>query len=339
MTEALTGSFLHLNQLAGPGPGTHVAHVATSQVSMLVLPSTMISARYERYEASHGTEVQQHRAVLAAQLSYWQDTFNRSQSALERQRLHQRPGDAAYTGSVASWFQWEPTYACPVSELVGTYGDGVKWVCGVRDIAPPCVVYSMGSGSSAQFERSMLKQTLCEIHIFDPTTRASDVPADLEGSRIQIHRIGLGGSDEVANLKFNRSLRRYQLLTIGSIMRMLNHSFVDVLKIDIEGKEGPVVAGFGLPNEAAPLPIGQLLIEVHSNRLPGGGRGPGRQRLFDRLSEHNFHVFHKEINVLSTSSCEYAWTRVAMRCVRSRPAEAPRLMPVSFPWARLLPES
>jgi hypothetical protein len=182
----------------------------------------------------------------------------------------------------------------------------------------------------------------CEIHIFDPTARATDLPADLNGSSIKFHPIGLGARDKLTKLQFvkgDHSQDRFQLHTLDSIMRKLGHSFIDVLKVDIEGNEGPVIAGLRPSQAGAPLAVGQLLIEVHSNRIPGGSRGAGRGRLFERLESQNFHVFYKEVNVLHTSNCEYAWTRVAMRCVRIAPADAPRLVPVSFPWARLLPES
>merc|ERR1711957_1143165 len=51
----------------------------------------------------------------------------------------------------------------------------------------------------------------------------------------------------------------------------------------------------------------------------------------------DFHVFHKEVNALHTSACEYAWTRVAPRCVQVAHGMPPQYVDVSFPWAKLLP--
>lgn len=294
----------------------------------------MLRSAAEQHEAPRASPLQLHRAELAAQLSYWQQTLDRSQESVERLRLHRPRGDV-------SWFQWEPTYACPVNELIGTYGDGVKWMCGIRDLAQPCVVYSAGSGFSAQFERSVLAQTPCEVHVFDPTGRAPDLP-DLNTSRFHFHSIGISASDKLtglANVKGSNTKNLFQVLTIGSIMRKLGHSFVDVLKMDIEGHEAQAVAGLQPQHAGAPLPFGQLLLEVHSNRVPGGSRGQARSRLFKRLHDENFHVTHKEVNVLHTSNCEYTWARVALRCARVAVGDSPRLLPVSFPWARLLPQS
>ena len=68
-----------------------------------------------------------HRAELAAEWSRLDNTFNRSLEAIARRARHSDTHDH-------SWFQWEPTWACPSDELVGEFGDGVKWVCGLRDL-------------------------------------------------------------------------------------------------------------------------------------------------------------------------------------------------------------
>jgi hypothetical protein len=66
-----------------------------------------------------------------------------------------------------SWFRIEPTINCDREELVGRYGDGAKWVCGVRDLSKrACVVYSIGSHGEDQFEREMNRITSCEVCIF-----------------------------------------------------------------------------------------------------------------------------------------------------------------------------
>ena len=109
-------------------------------------------------------------------------------------------------------------------------------------------------------------------------------------------------------------------------------------EVDVEGDEAAVISSLKPPHRGESLPIGQLLLEVHGWLIPGHQRGPARRRLFDRLQLYDFHVAHKEVNIIHTTSCEFLWTRVAMRCVRIS-ADEPRLVPVSFPWARLLPQS
>ena len=275
------------------------------------------------------SSIQQHRSILAAQLSFWQDTLNRSRIAMATLGTNKPREDH-------TWFPYEPTWSCPVDELIGTYGDGVKWVCGIRDIAPPCIVYSAGSGGSAQFERSVLAQTACEVHIFDPTAKAGDTPDNQK--RLHFHAIGFGARDGSSELR-NGLHGRFELARLDTIMRRLNHTFLDVLKMDIEGYEGDMVDQFAEMGRAAPVPIGQLLIEVHANRIRGGPRSNARAKLFQSLQKSDFHVFHKEVNALHTSACEYAWTRVAPRCVQVAHGTPPQYVAVSYPWAKLLPLS
>ena len=275
------------------------------------------------------SSIQLHRSILAAQFSFWQDTLNRSRTAMGTRRANTPRSDN-------TWFPYEPTWSCPVDELIGTYGDGVKWVCGIRDIAPPCIVYSAGSGGSAQFERSVLALTACEVHIFDPTAKAGDTPDNQK--RLHFHAIGFGARDGSSQLK-NGLHGRFELARLDTIMRRLNHTFLDILKMDIEGFEGDMVDQLAKMGRAAPVPIGQLLIEVHANRMPGGPRSNARAKLFRSLQNSDFHVFHKEVNALHTSACEYAWTRVAPRCVQVAHGMPPQYVDVSFPWAKLLPLS
>ena len=287
-----------------------------------------------------------HRAELAAEWSRLDNTFNRSLEAIARRARHSDTHDH-------SWFQWEPTWACPSDELVGEFGDGVKWVCGLRDLVAPCVVYSFGSGGSAQFEQAILRHTECEVHTFDPTARAPDANA----AGLQFHSFGLGARDRSSRLTVKEAdgekrAKPFPVLTLPLIMRTLNHSFVDLLKLDIEGAEAAVVAQLhrDLPNR---WPVGQVQMEVHSNRV-GGRRA--LHRMFDQLESRGMHIFHKEVNVQSISCCEYAWVQVAPRCssfsgrplgqaktasgaALARAARHAQPVAVSYPWARLLPET
>lgn len=63
-----------------------------------------------------------------------------------------------------SWFRIEPTLTCDREELVGKFGDGVKWLCGVRELPlRGCVIYSIGSHGEDQFERELNRITSCEV--------------------------------------------------------------------------------------------------------------------------------------------------------------------------------
>ena len=86
-----------------------------------------------------------------------------------------------------SWWSYFPAaFDCPFDvQRVGNFGDGGKWVCGLRlleaakeeeegaegDEHPkshrPCVVYSFGVATESSFEEELLRRTDCEIWAFD----------------------------------------------------------------------------------------------------------------------------------------------------------------------------
>ena len=167
------------------------------------------------------------------------------------------------------WDLFPPMTNCPDSERIGRVGDGGKWLCGLSWLSshfppsrPPadsnatlqrtrfesskltkhnrvlreCIVYSFGISSDASFEEEILDTTSCNVYAFDPTI--GDLPnplfmnastwAALKGDRIRFNKIALGietGSNE------EHALNEH----LYDIMHRYNHSYIDILKIDIEG--------------------------------------------------------------------------------------------------------
>ena len=287
------------------------------------------------------------RALLAARWSEVDDAFNRSLAAIARRERHPDTNHGAQQG----WFRWEPTWSCPSDRLVGDSGDGIKWLCGLHDLVAPCTVYSFGSGGTAQFEQFVTEHTECEVHTFDPTAQAPD----LNESVVHFHSVGLSAFNGRAVMRLPTGANgNLPVQTLSSIMKSLNHSFIDVLKIDIEGGEGRVISH--LLHEfstEANWPIGQMQIEVHSNRIAGGRRAMAN--MFLQLESRGFHIFHKEVNWKAIGNAEYAWVQVVPRCMevqgwshhrdslkgmeRHLSVKHHRLAHVSYPWARLLPKA
>ena len=99
-----------------------------------------------------------------------------------------------------------------------------------------CVVYSFGSGHDYSFDDAMRSRFGCEVHAFDPTTPRE--PRCRSSSGVSFHPVGLG----------TRGQERIRRFTLGAIARLLQHSRIDVLKIDIEGFEwAPLAQMLGLP--------------------------------------------------------------------------------------------
>jgi hypothetical protein len=101
-----------------------------------------------------------------------------------------------------------------------------KYVCGVRRLGSrrPCVVYSFGSHDEIMFEigiKGLAPQ--CEVHTFDHIKLPEQ--ESVRQFNFSVHRwaLGTGSPADTANVR-----------AIDVIMQALNHSHVDILKVDIE---------------------------------------------------------------------------------------------------------
>jgi len=220
------------------------------------------------------------------------------------------------------WFLYEPLWACPDIELVGSFHDGVKWVCGLRRMRKGCIIYSFGSNGDDQFESDILNKTSCEVFIFDPTMS----PEQEKMLSPSVHKNFLGiGLAEYNGVMEIGGIER-EVRNLRTIMKDLKHERIDILKVDIEGAEYDVFeellsSGF--------LDVDQILVEVHAfthlQQLNIAGsvvQNPSKLRMqldrfFEVLEKAGFRLFHKEINVLwsrpmySNMGIEYAFIRVS----------------------------
>ena len=150
-------------------------------------------------------------------------------------------------------------YPCPMQEKMGSVGDGGKWVCSKDALlsTPGCVVYSMGSNGDTSFEQAMLRDTACTVHTFDPTL--NDTTAGSVRAVPGLHFQGIGLSHTDGEHVFKNQAQPVK--TLQTIMTDLNHTWIDVLKVDIERHEWPVLKSWLLAYDV--LPFTQLLIELH----------------------------------------------------------------------------
>ncbi len=179
------------------------------------------------------------------------------------------------------------------------------------------VVYSAGIGRDISFDRSLIGRYRLELHAFDPTPtclawlKRRGVPAGFH-----FHELGIGATDGTVRLaaptppldysfhtlpaEDGSDWRRIEcrIMRIGSIMRMLGHSTVDLLKLDIEGAEFEVVDDI----LASRLDIRQLLVEFH-HRFTGDGYGRLR-RAVSSLKDAGYTLF-----AVSPRGVEYSFSR------------------------------
>ena len=136
------------------------------------------------------------------------------------------------------------------------------WVFDSQLLDAQSVVYSIGLGTDISWDLSVIKTARCDVHGFDDTPvstgylkarrRAGDLPpkfhwhryllGDHDGPLTLLLPTGHGISYAASGVGSARGFRKgsnhtARGLTVRSMMRMLNHSRVDVLKMDVEGFE------------------------------------------------------------------------------------------------------
>lgn len=173
----------------------------------------------------------------------------------------------------------------------------LRQVCGVRTLFEdrPCVVYSIGSNGDSSFEEEMLRRASCQVHTFDPFIEEGVKEKIRRTPGIQFH--DWGTSHETAQTD-----EGVQMKSIQDTMRDLQHDWIDVLKVDIEGKEWDVLLSL-LQYSGPGIHATQLLIELH---FPAASSEILIWDTLQALSQDNYRLFSVEPNVHSGAATEYA---------------------------------
>ena len=177
------------------------------------------------------------------------------------------------------WFHWlsesqaaklylDITSYCRNEKRVGHWQEGGWDLC--ADEFPPnhheqpgqtdysCIVYSFGISNDASFDVDLTKtfgRPQCTIYAFDPSIGRQTGDTFL-GDNIHFYNIGLGGGN------YTRPSTGWDMMDLESIMSMLGHSHVDLIKMDIEGSEWEVFTNWK-EHDSILNRFDQLLAELH----------------------------------------------------------------------------
>jgi len=139
------------------------------------------------------------------------------------------------------YYPFQEMASCNQACIGGECGDDdSKIVCGVEKLQEGCVVYAIGGDNEWSFELDVLKRTPCEVHTFDCTGQESrfQPPHD---PRLHFHHICLGRTPIAAPEDCEDKGVCGAVMTLEQIQTMLEHDRIDLLKMDIEGFEWPVL--------------------------------------------------------------------------------------------------
>jgi len=198
-------------------------------------------------------------------------------------------------------------------------GQGDKNIVGLASLAKgrQCVVYGMGIADNSRFEETM--QVLgCETHAFDCTVDSES--AAVKGKPFHFHRWCIGekkdNKDLANNIYVKKDVSTLQFKSLSETMQELGHSYIDLLKFDIEGFEWKLFESEILPSKNPPE---QLSFELHTKRasprfVPHSNVADKDyvqvNRLFKSLYDMGYRVTSKEINNSDPACAEFVAVRV-----------------------------
>jgi FkbM family methyltransferase len=169
----------------------------------------------------------------------------------------------------------------PVEWVGSDYGG---WFVATDLIASDSTIYSAGVGDEISFDAALIDRYGTTIHAFDPSPRSiAWAHTHALPKTLTFHEVGLAAFDgeitlfppenpqHVSYSMFTRAPAEgpgvsVPVKTLGTVMRELGHSRVDVLKLDIEGAEYQVLDDL-CRSHIRPQ---QILVEFH-HRFPDIG--------------------------------------------------------------------
>jgi hypothetical protein len=213
----------------------------------------------------------------------------------------------------------EPLF-CPYNnnsmKRYGNSRNSGKYLCGLETLShdDTCTVYSLGSNNNFEFEESILSETRCTVHTFDCTSS----PPQKKNVRLHYHEICLGEYSPLQNyiypktekVNHNRSEPQRTYLKFDQILKMKNHTRLDVLKMDIEGGEYSVFTDILGNFSRSDLPY-QISFESHfwNHDIY---HAILHISLFSQLWRSGYRLLQHELNEGDQSCTE--WTFIRMFC-------------------------
>ncbi|MGB9880939.1 MAG: FkbM family methyltransferase [Anaerolineae bacterium] len=156
--------------------------------------------------------------------------------------------------------------------------DTAGWWVAPELLKPGSIVYSCGVGEDISFDLSVIEKFGAEVYAFDPTPRSIEWVKSLSflPSAFHFFPYAIGGQDgealfypPVERCHVSHSLLRraatadeafrVEVRRLSTLMDMLGHRQLDVLKLDVEGAEYEVISDL----LSSSISVTQILVEFH----------------------------------------------------------------------------
>ena len=164
--------------------------------------------------------------------------------------------------------------SCNTSAL---YGGDHGWVVDKSLINSESIIYSVGVGSNIDFDLDIIQSFDATVHAFDPTPRSIEWISKQELPKSFIfHPVGLASKNGYMDFfppskqssthyspldryKSSNGVIKAPVKNLETVASELNHTKIDLLKMDIEGGEYEVIEDLSQSR----ININQILIEFH----------------------------------------------------------------------------
>lgn len=197
-------------------------------------------------------------------------------------------------------------------ETVWLGNAGARWCVCPGNLSASSIVYSFGVGEDISFDLALIERFGLQVHTFDPTPRSIEwLQTQTVPREFVFHAYGVADFDgncsflppespahvshSIVARKASRPAIEVAVRRLGTIMKMLGHEQIDLLKMDIEGAEYGVLADM----LACGIPVKQLLMEFH-HRWPHIGVEKTKQAI-RALNQAGYRIFQ-----VSPSGEEYS---------------------------------
>ena len=178
---------------------------------------------------------------------------------------------------------------CALQKLGSEYGG---YTLDPSRIGPDAVVYSLGIGEDVSFDLALIERFGVTVHAFDPTPKVKTwLTSQTLPKEFRFHDVGIADFDGdtvfylpprkdfvshsiVQARQYSQDSIRVPMIRLGTAMKQLGHTRIDVLKMDIEGAEYAVLQDL----VAQEIPVGQILVEFH-HRLSSIGTSKTKHTL------------------------------------------------------------
>jgi FkbM family methyltransferase len=187
-------------------------------------------------------------------------------------------------------------------DLLSLGNDGARWSIHPTGLSRESVVYSCGVGEDISFDLELIRRFGVTVHAFDPTPRTVQwLRTQAVPKQFIFHEYGIADRDGRTRFfppedpsHVSHSMVRRKTVTgdievpvyrLTTIMNMLGHGSIDVLKMDVEGAEYAVLRDM----LTSGICVRQLLVEFH-HRWPEIGLDRTREAIRD-LNQAGYRIF------------------------------------------------